>query len=371
MKVVVTKTELLQALTKLQNISPLKSTKPVLANVFLQTQGDTLLLTATDLSITLSCTIEAKVLEEGVLTVPCRKFFQLVKETLASHIKIDGSAISSAEIFTGSSFFKLHTLPPEHFPLHPPMQKGGDCIVSKKLLREILTKTVFAAAREDSRYTLNGVEMRLEKERALFSATDGKKLARGSIPCRSTLSSDIQVVLPIKGVEEMIKMLSEEGDANLQIEADRVSLEAGGTLLTSKLLSGQFPSIDQVIPESSTYDVCIHREELLSLLRQISLFTSELAPSAKFTLEPGQLQLSAASHDVGEGKVSMPIDYAGPKFSIGFNPQYFADILRHMQEETFLFGLSDPHSPGKITDSSPLLFVLMPMRLLEEAPAST
>jgi DNA polymerase-3 subunit beta len=233
----------------------------------------------------------------------------------------------------------------------------------------MLSKTVFSAAREDSRYMLNGVQVRIADQKATFIGTDGKRLAKASasVPIAPTLQGSY--VIPLKAVDEMIKMLDDsDTEASLILSHDKISLESGNLTLIAKLLSGQYPDVERVIPSKLTCQFAIHREELMALLRQISLFTSETSSSVRFSFETGQLHLAAMSSDIGEGRVSMPVDYTGPKLEIAFNPYFFLDILRHSQDETVRFGLNDPHNPGLITDSTQALFVIMPMRL-SDAPA--
>jgi DNA polymerase-3 subunit beta len=170
----------------------------------------------------------------------------------------------------------------------------------------------------------------------------------------------------------MIKLLDDsETLVRLALSPDKISLESGSQTLIAKLLSGQFPDVEKVIPAQTVHQFSIHREELMSLLRQISLFTSENSHSVRFAFETGQLHLSATSHEIGEGRVSMPVDFAGPRFEIAFNPYYMLDILRHSKDETVRFGLNDSHNPGLITDSSEALFVIMPMRLSEPSTSKS
>jgi DNA polymerase-3 subunit beta len=164
----------------------------------------------------------------------------------------------------------------------------------------------------------------------------------------------------------MIKMLDDtDAQAAICLGPDKISLECASMTLIAKLLAGQYPDVDRVIPKQLGHQFSIHREELISLLRQVSLFTSDTSSSVRFSFETGQLQLSATSSEVGEGRVSMPVDYAGPKLDIAFNPFFFVDILRHSKDETVRFGLTDAHNPGLITDTTNALFVIMPMRLIE------
>jgi DNA polymerase-3 subunit beta len=173
-------------------------------------------------------------------------------------------------------------------------------------------------------------------------------------------------VIPLKAVEEMAKMLTDsETPVTLSLAQDKIALECGSSLLIAKLLAGQYPDVERVIPVRLGHQVTIHREELMSLLRQVSLFTSETSNSVRFSFETGQLQLAAMSSEIGEGRVSMPVDYNGTKLEIAFNPVFFLDILRHSKDETIRFGFNDPHNPGLVTDSTTALFVIMPMRLNE------
>jgi DNA polymerase-3 subunit beta len=171
----------------------------------------------------------------------------------------------------------------------------------------------------------------------------------------------------------MIKTLDEtDTPVTLTLAYDKISLEAGPLTVISKLLAGQYPDVDRVIPEKVGIRFSIHREELMALLRQVSLFTSDTSNSVRFGFETGQLHLTALSHEIGEGRVSMPVDYSGPKLDIAFNPFFFLDILRHSKDETIRFGLNDAHNPGIVTDSTNALFVIMPMRLSDTpAPRET
>ena len=182
-------------------------------------------------------------------------------------------------------------------------------------------------------------------------------------------------IIPLKAVEEILKNLTDDGEATVYLMHDKIGVEAGQTTLISKLLVGDYPDINRVIPEHSETLVSLHREELMTLLRQVSLFTIDTNHSVRFTFSDRELKLSANAMDVGEGKVSMPVNYHGQKLEIAFNPGFFLDILRHTREETVTLGVTDAYNPGVITDTAEILpkpaaarslFVLMPMRLSEE-----
>ncbi len=366
MKVVVSKTDLADILFKVQTIVPVKPSSPIVGHLLLQALDGQLIISATDLSVSITSYCGATVIEEGAIALPARRFCQLVRELTSPQIKITALSGESAEITTGTSVFKIHGMNKAEFPQAPDLSGSPQFTLPSNVLREMLTKTVFAAAREDSRYTLNGVRLQIANQKATFVGTDGKRLARifNPIPVESHLQG--QYVFSLKTVDEMTKILDETTTpVTLTVASDKVSLESGSAILTGKLLAGQYPDVERVIPTKISQQFSVHREELMSLLRQVSLFTSETTHSVRFTFETGQLHLSVMSSEVGEGKVSMPVDYTGNRLDIAFNPHFFIDILRHSKDETIRFGLIDSHNPGVITDTTNALFVIMPMRLSE------
>lgn len=366
MKAVVSKVDLVNIIGKIQSVVAAKPSIPILANVLLEAIDDQLIVSATDLTVSMRCYIEAKVIEEGSIALPARRFFQLVRELTAPQIKISAQTNEIAEITTGTSVFKINGMNKSEFPHLPDLTGSPEFSLSHATLKDLLSKTAFSAAREDSRYTLNGVQLQIAAQKATFIGTDGKRLAKTFAPIAIDASVQGQYVIPLKAVEEMIKMLDEsDSEAHVNITHDKMALECGSMTLIAKLLAGQYPDVERVIPTKLAHQFPIHREELMSLLRQVSLFTSDTSNSVRFSFEIGQLHLSAMSSEVGEGRVSMPVDYAGQKVDIAFNPYFFIDILRHSKDETIRFGLTDPHNPGLVTDSTQALFVIMPMRLTE------
>lgn len=366
MKAVISKLDLVNLIGKIQSIVAAKPAIPILSNVLIEAIDDQLIVSATDLTVSMRCHVEAKVIEEGAIALPARRFFQLVRELTSPQVKISAQTNEVAEITTGTSVFKINGMNKAEFPALPDLTGSPEITLTTSALKEMLSKTAFSAAREDSRYMLNGVQLQIAQQKATFIGTDGKRLAKTFASVAIDPSVQGNYVIPLKAVEEMIKMLGDsDEEVSLTLAHDKVSLESGSLTLVTKLLSGQYPDVERVIPSKLNHQFSIHREELISLLRQVSLFTSETSSSVRFSFETGQLHLAAMSSDIGEGRVSMPVDFSGPKIEIAFNPFFFIDILRHSKDETVRFGLNDPHNPGLITDSTQALFVIMPMRLNE------
>ncbi|MBA2728688.1 MAG: DNA polymerase III subunit beta [Parachlamydiaceae bacterium] len=373
MKFVISTQELNYLLSKCLNIVSAKPTIPILSNLLIEAINDELIFTATDLTVGIRCFTDAKILEEGSTTLPARKLAQLARELTAVNLEISTNSNETTEIIANSSRFKLNGMSRNEFPALPSLEEAMQITVKQAHLKEMLYRTAFAVSREDSRYVLTGVFLSIADGKATFAGTDGKRLARAFMDVNIDSSFKGTYIIPLKAVEEILKSLLEEGDAVIYLMNDKIAVHANQTIMITKLLSGDYPDIDRVIPQTSEIVVNLHREELMTLLRQISLFTSEQSHSVRFAFAPGEVTISANTMDVGEGKVSMPVNYHGKKLEIAFNPGFFLDILRHSRGETVSLAITDAYNPGVITDdgattgaSASPLFVLMPMRLNEE-----
>ncbi|MBN2479178.1 MAG: DNA polymerase III subunit beta [Parachlamydiales bacterium] len=366
MKAVISKKELAILIGRLQSIIANKPAIPILSNVLIEAHSDQLILSATDLTTSMRCYSDAKVIEEGAIALPAKRFFQLIRELTSPQIKISCISNEMAEITSVSSQFKINGMLKSEFPALPDISGSTQIPIQAKILKDMLSRTYFSAAREDSRYVLNGIYMNIVNQKAIFIGTDGKRLAKIDTNIDVDPSFLGSYIIPLKAVEEMIKMITDEEETvNLSLMHDKVFLESSNLTLITKLLSGQYPDVEKVIPENPAVAITIHREELITLLRQVSLFTPDSTGSVRFIFDQGQLQLTAMSSDIGEGNVTMPVDYSHERFEVAFNPFYFMDILRHCKDETITFSIQDAYNPGMITDSTSALFVIMPMRLNE------
>jgi len=258
-------------------------------------------------------------------------------------------------------------LPKDEFPALPDLSSATQVNLDASVLKQLFFKSSFSAAKDDSRYVLNGVYLRIENSQMIFVGTDGKRLAKTFSTVHIDPSFQGTYIIPLKAVEEMYKSLDDSESVQMSFMHDKVSLEKSNFTLITKLLSGQYPEVERVIPENPRISVHLHREELIALLRQVALFTADTSSSVKFVFADGQLQLVASSSEIGEGTVMMPADYNNDRLEVAFNPYYFIDILRHSKDEVVTFSIDDPFNPGKVTDSSSAIFVIMPMRINDSA----
>ncbi len=364
MKAIIPRIELVTLIGKIQNIVPQKPTIPILGNILLEARDDQIILSATDLTVSMRAYTDAQVLEEGSMTLPAKKFIQLVRELTAPQVELHAASPEIVFINSGTSHFKISGMHSSEFPALPDLSEGARFSLPGPVLKEMLARTVFAAGREDNRQVLNGVHLEYANKTATFTATDGKRIAKLQTAIDLGDTEGASYILPVKAVEEIIKILdTKEGLCQFSLMQDKIALEMGSMTLIAKLISGIYPNLGQIIPEKKETSISLHREELISLLRQVSLFTSDDNPAVRFTFAPGELHLAVMSGRHGEGRVNMPVNYGGERVEIAFNPHYFLDFLRHCKDESVGFDFTGPYNPGLITDSSSALFTIMPMRL--------
>jgi DNA polymerase-3 subunit beta len=352
---------------RVQNILPplhRAAAVPVFSHLLLEASDGQLAVTATDLVMGMRYVVPAKVTEPGVAALPGRRLFHLLRELTSGHVHVNITG-TGAEIQADGSRFRLNIMDGALYPKLPDLTGARHVRVNQKHLKELLYRTLFAVAREESgsHSILTGLLLRLKDGALTAVGTDGKRLAKTSCPVTAEGTVG-DIVIPSKAAEEMAKALNAaDEEATLHFMQDRIALEADGGTVVTKLLSESYPDVDRVIPKKATHTVVLHRQELITLLRQVSLFTTEAHGSVKLSFAPGELTLNANSSEVGEGRVSMPVDYQATPFEIAFNPVYLLDILRHTGDETVLLKLIDSFNPGVFNDTSASTYVVMPMRL--------
>ncbi len=373
MKFVIATQELNYLISKCLNVISNKPPIPLLSNFLIEAKNGELIITATDLAVGIRCYTEAKILQEGSVALPAKCLAQLIRELTAANVEITVSENFIAEILAGTSKFVLRGMNGNQFPNLPDMQGAIQFSLPQNVFRDLLYRTSFAVARDDtSRQALTGLNMQIANGQVFFVGTDGRLLARAHINVGLDPALSGSYTFPLKSVEEFAKNLSDDSDARISLLPDKVSLQTADTLIVSNLLVGDYPDVLRVIPETASTVVTLHRDELMTLLKQISLFMANPQHAVCFSFGNGELRIKANSMAVGEGDVSMPVNYHGSQFDIAFNPGYFLDVLKHSKEEAVTMGLIDSYNPGVIIDKDNVtavnpslspLFVLMPMRL--------
>lgn len=368
MNLTISKEQMINGLQSVQNVVSTRTTLPILSNVLLRAEGDRLELTATDLDVTISCNVEAKVKRPGATTVPVKKLFGIVRELGNPELDMDVDEKNTCTIRSGPSFYRINGLSADEFP--PPLvfNEERKVSLSQETVRGMLKKTSFAVSTDEARYVLNGTYISLKDQKMTMVATDGRRLALVDEEADLGESSQGEFIIPAKTVGELNRLLQEKGEVEIRYTENQAAFnlrdDKGQAIrIVSKLIEGNYPNYRQVIPAETRERVQLAREEFLHALRRAEIMTSDKANSVKLSFTKNKLEITANSPDVGEAKETIAINYKGPDISIAFNPRYVIDPLNALTNDEVFFELIDELSPGVLKINGPFLYVVMPMRL--------
>jgi DNA polymerase-3 subunit beta len=368
MNLTITKEQIINGLQAVQNVVSTRTTLPILSNVLLRAEGEKLELTATDLDVSITCSVDAKVKRPGSSTVPVKKLFGIVRELANNEIDLEVDEKNVCVIRSGASFYKINGLSAEDFPPVLTLGEEKKLTVSQETLRAMFKRTSFAISTDESRYVLNGIFLSLREHKMTMVATDGRRLAMSDEDVDVTGTSQAELILPSKTVNELNRLLQDKGEAEIRFSDNQVSFalkgeKDSGVLIISKLIEGNYPNYRQVIPAETKERVPLAREEFLHALRRAEIMTSEKSNSVKLSFAKNRLEITANSPEVGEAKETLAINYKGPDIAIAFNPKYLIDPLNALSNDEVFIELIDELSPGVLKINGPFLYVVMPMRL--------
>jgi DNA polymerase-3 subunit beta len=363
MKFRITKEAFLEGLQKVQHVVSNKATLPILSNVLLVVRDGRLHLSTTDLDVGITGSVAAEVEKEGGTTLPVRRLVNIIRELPASEVEVSVDAKNVASIRSGPSFFKMIGLGQEEFPPLPDFKGAKDFRIAQGVLKDSLRKTAYAISTDETRYVLNGIYASFRDGKLTLVATDGRRLAMVENELEFPAGHETDVIIPTKAVNELQRLLGDEGDVTLRLSDSQVSFEVGGSLLVSKLIEGNYPNYRQVIPSETKERVQISREALLETVRRVSLLASEKSNSVKLVFGENRIEVIATSPDIGEANEVIEAAYTGKSFAIAFNPEFLQAPLKNLQEDDVYLDLIDEMSPGVIRIDSAFLYVIMPMRV--------
>jgi DNA polymerase-3 subunit beta len=363
MKFRISKEAFLDGLQKVQHVVSSRTTLPILSNVLLVARDGRLSFTTTDLDVGISGSVEAMIEREGATTLPAKKLVSIVRELPSSEVEVSVDSKNHASIRSGPSFFKIIGLGESEFPPLPDFSNAKDFKIPQQILKDGLKKTSYAISTDETRYVLNGIFASLRGGKMTLVATDGRRLAMVESDLEFPASHESDVIIPTKAVQELQRLLGDEGEAIMNLTDSQVSFQIGDTLLCSKLIDGNYPNYRQVIPGDSNERVIISREALLETVRRVSLLSSDKSNSIKLVFNSNQIEISANSPDVGEALETIDVVYNGAPIQIAFNPEFLQAPLRALDSNDIYLDLIDEMSPGVIRIEGSFLYVLMPMRV--------
>jgi DNA polymerase III subunit beta len=371
MELVARKTDLVRELQFFQQIVERKNTIPILANVLIESTGNELTLLATDLEVALRSRCEAAVEQTGAVTLPAKKLYEVVRALPETDVRLEtekgGTGVKvSAERFES----RMPTLPREDFPSLPESSGAAKSTITGSVLREMVTKTQFAITGEDTRYYLNGALFVLRGDSMTLVATDGHRLALVNAARQPEVkgAEEIKAILPRKTLAELSRLLG-ESDIDVQYERgeNHLFFEIGPRLLISRMIDGQFPAYERVIPKQNDKRIEFERDRLTQAVRRVAILSNERSRAVKFVLDKSKVEVTSSSPEFGEAREPLPIDYPGPALTICFNAQYILDFLNVIECDIVALELKDEVSQAIMrpvgVDGYDYTYVIMPMRV--------
>src|SRR4030043_843727 len=367
--------EFLRGLGLIQSVTGRKTTLPILSHILLEWNKNSLYLTGTDLETGIREELNATVYQEGKTSVSAKKLYEIVKELPDETIHIQKKENQWIRIQCGKSIFNLSGLDPEEFPALPTYREDYFSQLPISLLSEMIEKTVFAAANEESRYHLNGVlflqNKEEGKERLRMVATDGHRLSLIDRESQKIRGIEKGIIIPKKGVLEMKKVMADkEGIRTVAIYFDATHgfMKIGKSLMIVRLIDGDFPEYQQVIPKENDKKLTLNKDNFYRCLRRVSTMASERVEGVKFSIKNNGIEFSSYNQDFGDAREEMEVVYEGPSLDVGFNSRYLMEALNIMDSEEVLIEIKDDGSPGMMRPMPPAdppdqICIVMPMRI--------
>jgi len=364
MEVALDRDAFLKGLQMVHNIVEPRQTLPILANVLLEAEAEGIRVTATDLEVGARVSVPARVATPGSITVSARKLAEIVKELPAAALTLKVGDSAAVTLRCAGVNYRLVGMAPDEFPAVVPAAAPAWLMLEARTLREMLAQTAFAVSHDESRFALNGVLFQFQPKELRCVATDGHRLAVATRGVGQGLSG-VSGIVPRKAVAEIMRVLGGSEDVQIAITENQFVLQMPNFVMTARLIEGQFPNWEAVVPKNHPGRVATKRAALASALRRVSVMAEERNKPVRFALAPGRLTLSAASHDLGEAEEILELDYAGNDMTIGFNSRYVLDALAPMEADDIVVELKDPLSPGVVKSAADdgYCCVIMPMRI--------
>ena len=372
MKLTIERTALMKALGHVQSVVERRNTIPILSNVLLSAERDAVSFSATDLDMEITDETPAGVEGLGQITAPAHTLYEIVRK-LPEGADVSLSFTGEDPRLTvqaGRSRFNLPVLPAGDFPVMNAEGLSARISIDTTDLIRLIDRTKFAMSTEETRYYLCGlylhtvVEDGSPKLRAV--ATDGHRMAVADMPAPEGMAGTPGVIIPRKTVQEIRRLLDDAGESvELQVSPQKVRLEFGRAALTSKLIDGNYPPYERVIPRENTKVMIVDNALFAAAVDRVATISAERSRSVKLAIEPGRVVLTVRNMEAGQGVEELEVDYDGEPFEIGFNARYLLDVCSQISGENAEFRMADSGSSILVLDPTDVgvQYVLMPLRV--------
>lgn len=376
MKFKINKEHFATGLRQVTNVVSSKPSMPVLNNVLIKAEGDTVVLTTTNLDLGIRCSIKAEVEKPGEITLPVKKLAAIVNSMPQQEITLESGDGQVARIRSGrSDFQRFNGLKAEDFPPLPSFVDQHNYELGPQELLNMLRSVSYAQSSDENRYILNSVFFNFSEGKLTLVATDGRRLALISRDMKIDREDEGSIILPAKTVSELEKLLTQGKNVKISFNARQVAFDievgeessgnglTGSIYLVSKIVEGSYPNYKQVIPKETEHRIKVERELMLETVRRVALMTTDKQNSVRLKIFDNCLEISGQSSDFGEAKEPIEVEYDGPEVQIGFNPEFLLSPLSNLTKDEIFFEFKDEMSPGVFKTLDNFLCVVMPLRI--------
>ena len=345
-----------------------RSTLPVLNNFFIEGRDQTLRLVATDLEVGMEAIVDAKVEEQGSLTVPARILTEVLANLPEADVSLEVDESNAVQVTCRRSDYHIRGLPAEEFSTLPDLLEPLALELPQAVLRRAILETTFASSPDETRPILTGALFALGADEIRVVATDTHRLALRKLPGSAGLSESLNVIVPARVLNEVSRVLRDDAEepVDIAVSENQVRFRVGRITVQSRLIDGQFPNYEKVIPEASERRVVARTAELQDALRRALIVAREDANRVKLEPAGDVMTILADSQDVGRVNEEVPVELKGDALEIAFNARYLLDVLNVMESENVELALNGPLNPGLVRapDDDSYVYVLMPMQIM-------
>ncbi len=369
MKINITKEKLSEGIQILQSSVSGRTTLPILYNFLIEAENGTIKLTRTDMEMAIIHTFKSEILEEGSLTVSLRDFSEMLKNLPSGkEILLESDEDNKLHIKSGRSKFWLIGTSKSEYPLIPEIEKNKTFNLKASLLKEMIEKTIFSAAVDETRYILNGLFWNNTKDKFEVVATDGRRLAL----CINNVLEGVEefkIIVPKKILIEVLKLIGfnkfkEDEVIDITTSSNQISFKIKDTVLISRLIEGNYPNYEQVIPSKKNITFSVLTSDILSSTRSGSVCAGDLGGTVKYKLTENNLLITSNSSKMSFSD-EVKINYEGEDFEISFNPQYLIDVLKNINTDKVIFSFVNETQPVLIEPEgeTKYKYIIMPVRV--------
>jgi DNA polymerase-3 subunit beta len=369
MKLTSNRENLIKGLQTIQaGVSAKTGTIPILQNFLMETEGTGLKIVFTDLEMAIKHHINVDVKTEGNITIPMKKLMEIL-QTLGekSEVNLSVDDANRVAVNSGKSKFRLSGAPKTDYPVIPELDETNSFGIPAKTLSAMITGTIFSASTEDDRHFLNGLLWKHEKDRFSVVATDGRRLAIASTD-KIRIKKDFKVIVPSKILNELVKFIKaadpeEKAEVLVGLSSNQIGFKIFKTVFISRLIEGNFPAYEQIIPKTKETSIDINTAKLAAVTKRAAICSNERSGAVKYTFKKGVMIVNCSSQNM-DFEDEIEVDYKGSDFQISFNPKFVLDILKSIGDKDVIFDFNTPAAPVmvRIPGNDEFTYIVMPLR---------